>query len=69
MSNYFNPWVECATFETMRGIQSERLADTVRRCYENVPFYRKSLDDAGVKPEDIKILSAIEKALAAVILH
>ena len=61
MSNYFNPWIECATSETMRDIQSERLSDTVRRCYENVPFYRKSLDDAGIKPEDIKTVDDLRK--------
>ena len=61
MDNCFTPWVECATRETMERMQTERLADTVRRCYENVPFYRERLDEAGIKPEDIRSLSDLER--------
>jgi len=45
----------------MERMQTERLADTVRRCYENVPFYRERLDEAGIKPEDIRSLSDLER--------
>ncbi|MDR2909725.1 MAG: phenylacetate--CoA ligase [Oscillospiraceae bacterium] len=38
----------------MRSIQSERLRDTVRRCYENVPFYREKFKEAGLTPGDIR---------------
>lgn len=34
--------------------QAERLRKTVARVYQNVPFYRQKLDEAGIKPEDIK---------------
>ena len=33
----------------------------VKRVDENVPYYRKKMDEAGVKPEDIKELSDITK--------
>ena len=60
MQSYFDPWIECAGSETMRDIQGKRLADTIRRCYE-VPFYKKRLDRAGIKPEDIRSVDDLTK--------
>ncbi len=45
----------------MRKLQGERLAATVKRCYEKVPFYRRKLDELGVKPEDIKSVDDVTK--------
>lgn len=45
----------------MRKLQSERLIKTVKTCYEKVPFYRKKMDELGVKPEDIKSIDDITK--------
>lgn len=42
-------------------IQLERLKETVNRVYSKVPAYRKKMDDAGVKPEDILCLSDLAK--------
>lgn len=53
---YFSPDIECASRETLEVMQTLRLRDTVRRCYENVPFYRQRLDEAGIKPEDVHTL-------------
>ncbi len=47
--------------ESMKKLQLERLQQTVRTCYENVPFYRKKFDKLGIKPEDIKSLDDITK--------
>ena len=57
----FNPQMECMSREDMRKLQSERLSATVKRCYETVPFYKKKLDELGVKPEDIKSVDDITK--------
>ena len=56
-----NPAMECMDRESMTKLQSERLVATVKRCYENVPFYRKKMDKKGVKPEDIKGIQDIHK--------
>ncbi|ELZ18993.1 phenylacetate-CoA ligase, partial [Haloterrigena salina JCM 13891] len=40
--------------EELRELQSERLRETVVYAYENVPFYREALDEAGVAPSDIE---------------
>ncbi len=42
-------------------IQLEGLKWTVRHAYNGSEFYRKKLDDAGVRPEDIKSLNDIRK--------
>ncbi len=39
--------------ESIRELQADRLRETVARAYENVPFYREALDEAGVSPDDI----------------
>ena len=53
----YNPKIECLDRESIREIQSERLRQTVAHVYENVPMYRARMDEAGVKPEDIKGIS------------
>ncbi len=54
MSKFFQPEIETASLETIKAIQDERLINTVKRVYENVPLYRERMDAAGVKPEDIQ---------------
>lgn len=45
--------------EELRRLQSERLKNTVRRVYDNVPFYREKMNAAGVKPKDIRSIDDI----------
>ena len=56
-----NPHFECMSREDMTALQLERLQKTVKTCYEKVPFYRRKMDDLGVKPEDIQTLADITK--------
>ncbi len=49
------------TRQKMRELQSERLRELVQRVYNNVPFYQKKMDNAGVKPADIKSIDDISK--------
>ena len=42
-------------------LQLERLIETVNRVYKKVPAYAKKMDEAGIKPEDIKSLSDLSK--------
>ncbi len=46
-----------ASVDELRAVQLERLRATLRRGYENVPFYRRSFDAAGVHPDDCKSLA------------
>ena len=45
----------------LERLQYERLRETLERVYNNVPFYRKSFDEAGVKPSDLKTLKDLSK--------
>ncbi len=58
---YWNEKVECMDIDELKRLQSERLVSTVKRMYENTPYYRKKMDDAGVKPEDIKSVDDLYK--------
>ncbi len=53
--------IECCSHKKIEEIQLERLQHMVTKAYENVPFYRKKLDEAGVKPTDIKSLADVSK--------
>jgi phenylacetate-CoA ligase len=47
--------------DEMRKLQSERLINTVRRIYHNVPFYRNKMQQAGLVPEDIRSVEDLRK--------
>jgi phenylacetate-CoA ligase len=42
--------------ESLIRVQTDRLKETVRRVYQNVPFYRQEFQKKGVNPEDIRSL-------------
>ncbi len=52
---------ETLSRKEIEQIQLERLKETVNRVYDLVPAYRKKMDDAGIKPEDIKSLNDLKK--------
>ena len=45
----------------MVKLQNERLVNQVRHVYNNVPYYKKKMDDKGVGPEDIKSVGDLHK--------
>lgn len=57
----WNEKAECMPAQEKETLQLKRLQDVVKRAYENVPYYRKKLDEAGVTPEDIQNLKDIKK--------
>ncbi|MBE5779071.1 MAG: phenylacetate--CoA ligase [Clostridiales bacterium] len=57
---YWNKTMETMPREQLRAIQDERLRDVVRRCYENVPFYRDKMQKLGITPKDIRGVCDIE---------
>ncbi len=61
MSKYYMPEIECAPRSELEALQSYRLSQTIRRVYENVEPYRRKMDEAGVKPEDIKSIADLSK--------
>ncbi len=53
--------LEAADRTELRALQTDRLQGVVTHAYENVPFYREKLDEAGVSPEDIQSIDDITK--------
>ncbi|MDY6367438.1 MAG: phenylacetate--CoA ligase [Clostridia bacterium] len=52
---------ETLSRKEIEELQLARLKETVNRVYEKVLPYKKKMDDAGVKPEDIKTLADLRK--------
>ena len=47
--------------DELRDVQLSRLQNIVAHAYNNVEFFRKRMDENGVKPADVKTLSDIQK--------
>ncbi len=58
---YYQPEIETASRDQISEWQIKGLKETVKKVYESVPYYRKKLDEKGVKPEDIQTLEDIRK--------
>lgn len=56
-----SPKYECMSADEMAALQGEKLRETVKRCYENVPFYTKKMKDLGVEPGDIREIDDVVK--------
>ena len=61
MQNYYQKEIETASPEQIRAWQSERLVKTVRHVWDNVPFYRKRMEESGVTPDDIRGVEDLHK--------
>ena len=61
MSNYYQPEIETASREQIREWQNERLVKQIRHVWDNVPYYRKKMEEKGVTPDDIKGVDDLKK--------
>lgn len=57
----FNEEFETLPREVLESLQLKRLQQVVQRVYHTVGFYRRSYDEAGVRPEDIKSLADLRR--------
>ncbi|NHN40850.1 phenylacetate--CoA ligase [Halorubellus sp. JP-L1] len=51
--------VETASRSELEELQTDRLRETVERVYENVPWYRDHLENAGIAPEDVDTIDDV----------
>ena len=58
---FYNPDIETLPLEKLRKLQNERLVNLVHRVYQQVPFYKRFFDEAGLKPSDIKGVQDLHK--------
>ena len=61
MENYYQKEIECASPEKLRELQDERLVKQVKHVWDNVPYYRKKMEEKGVTPDDIKGVDDLHK--------
>ncbi len=61
MERYYQPEIECAPREEIVKLQNERLVKQVKHVWDNVPYYRKKMEEKGVTPDDIKSIDDLHK--------
>ena len=61
MSNYYQPELETMPREQLRALQNERFLKQVRHVWDNVPYYRKKMEEKGLTPADIQSLDDLHK--------
>ena len=54
MARYYQPEIETASREQLKAWQDERLVKQVQHVWDNVPYYRKKMEEKGVTPADIQ---------------
>lgn len=58
---YFQPEIETMPVEEIKKHQSACLVRQVKHVWDNVPYYRKKMEAAGVTPEDIHGIEDLHK--------
>lgn len=58
---YYQPEIETMPVEELKALQSERLVKQVQHVWDNVPYYRKKMEEKGVTPDDIKGIEDLHK--------
>lgn len=58
---YWNKTYECMSRDQMTKVQTDRLIETVKRVYHNVPHYRNKMQEKGLDPYDIKTTDDLKK--------
>jgi phenylacetate-CoA ligase len=53
--------IETASRDEIAALQLDRLKWSVRHAYQNVAFYRRSFDEAGVHPDDLRELADLAR--------
>ncbi len=61
MERYYQKEIETASREQIRAWQDERLVAQVRHVWDHVPYYRKKMEEKGVRPEDIRGVDDLAK--------
>ena len=61
MERYYQPEIETMPRDQLNALQSERLVKQVKHVWDNVPYYRKKMEEKGVTPDDIKGIEDLHK--------
>ncbi|NPV92969.1 MAG: phenylacetate--CoA ligase [Firmicutes bacterium] len=58
---YLEKEAECMERTELQELQRERLKGIIKHAYENVPFYHRRFDEAGLSADDVKNVEDISK--------
>ena len=61
MAKYYQPEIETASYEQIKAWQDERLVKQVQHVWDNVPYYRKKMEEKGLTPADIQSTADLYK--------
>ena len=61
MAKYYQPEIETASREQIKAWQDERLVKQVQHVWDNVPYYRKKMEEKGLTPADIQGTADLHK--------
>ncbi len=61
MERYYQKEIETASREEITAIQDAKIVKQVQHVWNNVPFYRKKMEEQGITPEDIKGIADLHK--------
>ena len=61
MKNYYQPEIETASYKQIKEWQDERLVKQVQHVWDNVPYYRKKMEEKGITPADIQSRDDLHK--------
>ena len=61
MAKYYQPEIETASREQIKQWQDERLVKQVQHVWDNVPYYRKKMEEKGLTPADIQSTADLHK--------
>lgn len=61
MKTYYNQTRECMPQSELNLLQSQLLVKQVAYVYDRVPAYAKKMDEAGIKPHDIKSINDLKR--------
>ncbi len=59
--NFWQPKIETMKRSDLEDLQLRRLKNTMKRVYENVPFYHRKMKASGTAPHDISSLEDIRR--------
>ena len=58
---YYQAELECAPREKLLALQNERLRKQVLHVWNDLPYYRRKMEEMGVTPNDIHGLGDVSK--------
>ena len=61
MKRYYQPEIETASRQQILDWQNERLVKQVQNVWDNVPYYRKKMEENGLTPADITGVADLHK--------